>query len=374
MEDAELIVSSTVASEKDIVLNTVAECLTLNKHPGALTDGREEGLNNSSQHSQEYKRKICKNRSIEKDYSQDSEQSTDDLHHKENGGVVISAKKKRKNIDNLGKIIEEPPHGQTKRRIYNLRRKEELKSGSDAEESEMQNNRKYNLRQRKSRRSLFSSTTSPLSPLHFSGINNSNSKSKELTHQITNTVDRDALLSDYSRLRYHTLSIPVNSDKVQLRKKRKKEQGGGQQDSKKLKENQRRENNTRKLVKSGRDLNVPFSSSPSLLSEQHRYVVRVPADGNYYVVRYPTKPVPTECPMCHFKIFPAMFAYDPFTSLATLRCFGCPVTIYVTQEPSDGFPVPEVVFSGSEEPITTTVTPMYKPRPARFQKYKEFLS
>lgn len=103
------------------------------------------------------------------------------------------------------------------------------------------------------------------------------------------------------------------------------------------------------------------------ISQMH--LVTPPADGLYYVVTYPVTPFPKECPMCYYRIFPAMFSLNLVTNLATARCFGCPLTIYVVQEPADAS-FPKIVFKNQSEPEVTRFTEgkAYKPRPARYKK------
>ncbi|KAG7154512.1 hypothetical protein Hamer_G024412 [Homarus americanus] len=111
----------------------------------------------------------------------------------------------------------------------------------------------------------------------------------------------------------------------------------------------------------------------SRLSKVH--IVAPPPDGYYYVVTYPRQPCPKECPMCYYRIFPSMFSLNLLTNLATARCFGCPLTIYVVHEPVDTS-LPKIIFSsnkknkkeysvgdrGASEEIYN------KPKPARYKK------
>ncbi|XP_045619282.2 inner centromere protein A [Procambarus clarkii] len=96
------------------------------------------------------------------------------------------------------------------------------------------------------------------------------------------------------------------------------------------------------------------------------HIVTPPPDGFYYVATYPTEPCPTECPMCYYRIFPSMFALNLVTNLATARCFGCPLTIYIVQEPVNTS-LPKIVFESNKREDTVVTEKPYKPKPARFK-------
>ncbi|XP_064090273.1 uncharacterized protein LOC135204160 [Macrobrachium nipponense] len=93
------------------------------------------------------------------------------------------------------------------------------------------------------------------------------------------------------------------------------------------------------------------------------FYVSPPSDGNYYVVNYPSQPLIKECPMCYFRVFPSMFSLNLVTNLATTKCVGCMLTIYVVQEPSKNNSLPKIVFRRDD----SSENDHEEAKPARFK-------
>lgn len=122
-------------------------------------------------------------------------------------------------------------------------------------------------------------------------------------------------------------------------------------------------NNTEKLNKKYLD-GMNFGKDSRRKAQLKTYYVRPPDDGNYYVITYPSQPIITECPMCYFRVFPAMFSLNLVTNLATTKCVGCTLTIYIVQESDDTYSLPKIVFRKEEAPGDDPVIP----KPARYKK------
>lgn len=97
------------------------------------------------------------------------------------------------------------------------------------------------------------------------------------------------------------------------------------------------------------------------------FYINPPSDGNYYVVNYPSQPLIKECPMCYFRVFPSMFSLNLVTNLATTKCVGCMLTIYVVQEPSKNNSLPKIVFRRDD----SSENDHEEAKPARFKSHTQ---
>ncbi|XP_071544656.1 uncharacterized protein [Panulirus ornatus] len=210
---------------------------------------------------------------------------------------------------------------------------------------------------RSTSKSLSRSTSKPLSRSTSKPLSRSTSKSlsrstsKSLSRSTSKSLSRS---SSKSLSRSSSKSLSRSQTWKETPKKRK------EADSTKVEDHMRTTSSSSSKSKLDPMVFGKHTKDPVQTPEVH--VVYPPDDGFYYTVMHPSMTLPKECPMCYFRVFPCMFSVNLVTGLATGRCCGCPLTIYVVHEPTDASQ-PRVVFETGRKRGAVVPDQVYRPKP-----------